>query len=171
NTVLGKIGKAVAGYNPPKTLLQVQLNKFVRRLALFGLIAFFIIFIINYLHYRQFATSLLFALTLAMSAVPEEIPVAFSSFMALGVYKLSKLGIISRQPQIIENLEAINVLCLDKTGTITENKMQVKTIYDFGTDTIIDIDDNKLGQNVLYYAVLASESDPFDSMEKAIWEA
>ena len=106
-----------------------------------------------------------------MSAVPEEIPVAFSSFMALGAYKLSKLGIISRQPQIIENLGAINVLCLDKTGTITENKMEVKTIYDFGTDTIIEIDDNKTQQNVLYYAVLASESDPFDSMEKAIWDA
>ena len=91
--------------------------------------------------------------------------------MALGAYKLSKLGIISRQPQIIENLGAINVLCLDKTGTITENKMEVKTIYDFRTDTIIDIADNKTQQNVLYYAALASEFDPFDSMEKAIWDA
>ena len=170
-TVLGKIGKAISEYHPPKTLLQFQINKFVRRLALFGLAGFFVIFIINYLHYRQFATSLLFALTLAMSAVPEEIPVAFSSFMALGAYKLSKLGIISRQPQIIENLGAINVLCLDKTGTITENKMQVKTIYDFRADAIVDMDNNKTQQNVLYYAMLASESDPFDSMEKAIWDA
>jgi Ca2+-transporting ATPase len=170
-TVLGKIGKAISGYHPPKTLLQLQINKFVKKLALFGLAGFFVIFIINYLHYRQFATSLLFALTLAMSAVPEEIPVAFSSFMALGAYKLSKLGIISRQPQIIENLGAINVLCLDKTGTITENKMQVKTIYDFGTDTIVDFEDNKTPQKVLYYAVLASEIDPFDSMEKAIWNS
>lgn len=171
NTVLGKIGKEISGYHPPKTLLQLQINKFVRRLALFGLAGFFVIFIINYLHYRQFATSLLFALTLAMSAVPEEIPVAFSSFMALGAYKLSKLGIISRQPQIIENLGAINVLCLDKTGTITENKMQVKTIYDFRTDAIVDMDNNKMQQNVLYYAMMASESDPFDPMEKAIWDA
>ena len=171
NTVLGKIGKQISEYHPPKTLLQLQINKFVRRLALFGLAGFFVIFIINYLHYRQFATSLLFALTLAMSAVPEEIPVAFSSFMALGAYKLSKLGIISRQPQIIENLGAINVLCLDKTGTITENKMQVKTIYDFRTNAIVDIDNNKMQQNVLYYAMLASESDPFDPMEKAIWDA
>jgi len=169
-TVLGKIGMAISGYRPAKTLLQLQINKFVRRLALFGLAGFIIIFLVNYLHYRQFATSLLFALTLAMSAVPEEIPVAFSSFMALGAYKLSKLGIISRQPQIIENLGAINVLCLDKTGTITENKMEAKTIYDFRTDTIIDID-NRTSQNVLYYAMLASESDPFDSMEKAIWDA
>jgi Ca2+-transporting ATPase len=171
NTILGRIGKEISEYHAPKTLLQLQINRFVRRLALFGLAGFFVIFIINYLHYRQFATSLLFALTLAMSAVPEEIPVAFSSFMALGAYKLSKLGIISRQPQIIENLGAINVLCLDKTGTITENKMQVKTIYDFRTDAIVDIDNDKTQQNVLYYAMLASESDPFDPMEKAIWDA
>jgi P-type Ca2+ transporter type 2C len=170
-TVLGKIGTAVSGYHPSKTLLQLQINKFVRRLALFGLAGFFIIFLVNYLHYRQFATSLLFALTLAMSAVPEEIPVAFSSFMALGAYKLSKLGIISRQPQIIENLGAINVLCLDKTGTITENKMKVKAIYDFKADAIIDFDENKTPRDILYHAMLASESDPFDAMEKAIWEA
>lgn len=170
-TVLGKIGTAVSGYHPSKTLLQSQINKFVRRLALFGLAGFLIIFLVNYLHYRQFATSLLFALTLAMSAVPEEIPVAFSSFMALGAYKLSKLGIISRQPQIIENLGAINVLCLDKTGTITENKMKVKAIYDFKVDAIIDFDENKTPRDILYHAMLASESDPFDPMEKAIWDA
>lgn len=172
NTVLGKIGKAVTGYNPPKTLLQLQVNKFVRRLALFGLLAFFAIFFVNYFHYREFATSLLFALTLAMSAVPEEVPVAFSSFMALGAYKMSKLGIISRQPQIIENLGAITVLCLDKTGTVTENKMQVKTIYDFRRDKVISIDGEQdaIDIEVLFYAALASESDPFDPMEKAIWE-
>ncbi len=172
NTVLGKIGKAVAGYAIPKTLLQLQINKFVRTLALFGLIAFFIILVVNYLHYHEFVTSLLFALTLAMSAAPEEIPVAFSSFMALGAYKMSKLGIISRQPQIIENLGAVTVLCLDKTGTITENKMLVKTIYDYKTGSLTDVENNAglKGQNILLYAALASESNPFDPMEKAIWE-
>jgi P-type Ca2+ transporter type 2C len=172
-TVLGKLGKAVGGYSPPKTLLQLQINKFVRRLALFGLIGFLIIFFVNYLHHREWATALLFALTLAMSAVPEEIPVAFSSFMALGAYKMSKLGIISRQPQIVENLGAVSVICLDKTGTITENKMQVKTIYDFTADALIDLNENSTlqNENVLLYAVLASEQNPFDAMEKAIWEA
>ena len=173
NTVLGKIGKAIEGYVMAKTLLQLQINRFVKRFAAFGLTGFVIIFIVNYIKYDQFTTSLLFALTLAMSAVPEEIPVTFSSFMALGAYKMSKLGIISRQPQVIENLGVVNVLCLDKTGTITENKMQVKTIYDYSKDALIDIETNTAGKNnnVLFYAVLASESNPFDSMEKAIWEA
>lgn len=173
NTVLGKLGKAVGSYHPPKTLLQLQINFFVRRLALFGLIGFFIIFFVNYLNHREWATSLLFALTLAMSAVPEEIPVAFSSFMALGAYKMSKLGIISRQPQIVENLGAVSVICFDKTGTITENKMQVKTIYDYDSDALVDLHDNTQlqNENVLYYGILASEMNPFDAMEKAIWEA
>ncbi len=173
NTVLGKLGKAVGAYHPPKTLLQFQVNQFVRRLALFGLIGFFIIFFINYLHQREWATALLFALTLAMSAVPEEIPVAFSSFMALGAYKMSRLGIISRQPQIVENLGAVSVICLDKTGTITENKMLLKFIYDYNSDTLFDLSENKKLQyeNVLRFAMLASEINPFDAMEKAILEA
>ncbi len=173
STVLGKLGKAVGMYQPPKTLLQVQINSFVRRLALFGLLGFFIIFLVNYWHHRELVTSLLFALTLAMSAVPEEIPVAFSSFMALGAYKMSRLGIISRQPQVIENLGAVSVICLDKTGTITENKMEVKAIYDHKNNSLIQLEDHPvlLNENLLRYAVLASEFNPFDAMEKAIWEA
>ncbi|MDX2049080.1 MAG: cation-translocating P-type ATPase [Chitinophagaceae bacterium] len=173
NTELGKLGKAVGSYQPPKTLLQLQLNKFVRRLAVFGFIAFFIILFANYINHHQWATSLLFALTLAMSVIPEEIPVAFSSFMALGAYKMSKLGIISRQPQIIENLGAVNVICLDKTGTITENQMKAKAIYDYENDELTDLSGimQLKNESVLRYAVLASETNPFDAMEKAIWEA
>jgi Ca2+-transporting ATPase len=171
NTVIGKLGKAVGMYQPPKTLLQFQINSFVRRLALFGLLGFFLIFLVNYLHYREIAASLLFALTLAMSAVPEEIPVAFSSFMALGAYKMSRLGIISRQPQVIENLGAVSVICLDKTGTITENKMQVRSVYDHKTRSLIHLGERADTANLLRYAVLASEQNPFDAMEKAIWEA
>ncbi|HVT86627.1 MAG TPA: cation-translocating P-type ATPase [Chitinophagaceae bacterium] len=172
-TALGKLGKAVAAYSPPKTLLQQQIGKFVQRLFFFGLTAFILIWLANYLKTGSLIQSLLFGLTLAMAAVPEEIPVAFSSFMALGAYKMSKLGIISRQPQTIENLGAVTVICLDKTGTITENKMEVKMVYDFARNELLDME--KVQQykdgTVLYYAMLASEQDPFDAMEKAIHEA
>lgn len=172
-TALGKLGLAVAAYDPPKTLLQVQVNSFVKRFALFGFTGFVIIFLVNYVHYHDWVVSLLFALTLAMSAIPEEIPVAFSSFMALGAYKMSTLGIISRQPQIVENLGAVSVICLDKTGTITENKMQVSALYDFKLDKTIEITGATLetGTKLLQYAALASEMNPFDAMEKAIHEA
>ncbi len=173
NTVLGKLGKSVGAYSAPKTLLQRQVTVFVRRFALFGFAGFIIIFVVNYFQHDDWVVSLLFALTLAMSAIPEEIPVAFSSFMALGAYKMSRFGIISRQPQVVENLGAVSVICLDKTGTITENKMQVKTIYDYENDQLTDLSGTGLLANdsVLRFASLASEKDPFDAMEKAIWEA
>ena len=126
-TILGKLGKSISIYSSTKTLLQQQIGKFVRQLALFGFIAFIIICLVNYLKNDSLVQSLLFGLTLAMAAIPEEIPVAFSSFMALGAFHMSKLGIISRQPQTIENLGAVTVICLDKTGTITENKMEIKS--------------------------------------------
>lgn len=172
-TELGKLGKVVGSYHPPKTILQVQVNSFVRRLALFGLLGFFLIFLMNYLRHHDVAASLLFALTLAMSAVPEEIPVAFSSFMALGAYKMSKLGIVSRQPQIIENLGSVTVICLDKTGTITENKMQVKVVFDYHDNELIELGNDTVLKNgsVLRFAMLASESEPFDPMEVAILDA
>lgn len=172
-TVLGKLGLAVGAYQLPKTLLQKQVNVFVKGFALVGFAGFIIIFLVNFFHYREWAVSLLFALTLAMSVIPEEIPVAFSSFMALGSFKMSRLGIISRQPHVIENLGAVSVICFDKTGTITENKMKVKTIYDYGTDELIDLSGVDPGEkcDVLRLGTLASEMDPFDSMEKAIVDA
>lgn len=172
-TELGRLGKSITSYNSSKTLLQQQIGKFVKRLFLFGLTAFILIWLVNYLKTGEVIQSLLFGLTLAMAAVPEEIPVAFSSFMALGAYKMSKLGIITRQSQTIENLGAVTVICLDKTGTITENKMEVRDIYDFTKDEVLDLDrlQHGKGEAVLRYAMLASEQNPFDAMEKAILEA
>jgi Ca2+-transporting ATPase len=173
NTVLGKLGKAVNSYTTSKTLLQLQVGHFVKKFTFFGFSAFVIILFANYIKSENLISSLLFALTLAMAVIPEEIPVAFSSFMALGAYHMARLGIISRQPQIIENLGAVTVICLDKTGTITENSMEVKIIYDYETDKLLDLGrTQKLeDRNVLWYGVLASEVHAFDAMEKAIWEA
>lgn len=173
NTVLGKLGKTVAGYQSPKTLLQLQINRFVNILAFFGLAGFLAVFLVNYFHQHQFVASLLFGLTLAMSAVPEEIPVAFASFMALGAYRMSRIGIISRQPRVVENLGAVSVICLDKTGTITENSMSVKAIYDYDKDVLTELTDDysHIKDDVLLFAVLASEKNPFDTMEQAIWQA
>ncbi|WP_162944791.1 cation-translocating P-type ATPase [Flavisolibacter nicotianae] len=172
NTELGKLGKSISTYAETKTALQRQVDLFVRRLAGFGIIAFFLIFSINYWHGNSFIASFLYGLTLAMSAIPEEVPVAFSSFMALGAHAISKLGVITRQPQVVENLGAVNVICLDKTGTITVNKMTVDTVFHFPSASLSNRDHlTAEAADVLLYAGLASERSPFDSMEKAIVEA
>jgi P-type Ca2+ transporter type 2C len=171
-TVLGKIGKSVDTGTNAKTLLEAQIGRFVNALAAFGLLAFALIWVINYVNSKDIVQSLLLGLTLAMSAVPEEIPVAFSTFMALGAAQMARFGIITRRPQTIENLGAVSVICLDKTGTITQNKMQVKEIYSYTSDKSGDVD-RKPGTDisrVLMYARLACEKEPFDAMEKAITE-
>ena len=103
----------------------------MKALAIFGFIGFAIIFLLSYIQTGHMIGSILLGLTLAMAAIPEEIPVAFSSFMVLGAHRLTKLGIITRQPQSVENLGAVSVICLDKTGTITENNMTVKEVFSF----------------------------------------
>ncbi len=170
NTALGKLGKIVTSLPTPETLLQHQINAFVKKLALFGFFGFLTICLINYLHNHDWIQSVLLGLTLAMSAIPEEIPVAFSSFMALGAFRLAKSGIITRQPVTIESLGEVTVICLDKTGTLTKNKMEVKSIYDHRTNRVVDAHANTAKQTIdtLTYALLASEHNPFDVMEKAI---
>ncbi|HEX4852403.1 MAG TPA: HAD-IC family P-type ATPase, partial [Puia sp.] len=172
-TKLGQLGKSIGTIESPKTLLQIQIGQFVKTMATFGFIAFGLIWLINYIHNKDIFQSLLLGLTIAMSALPEEIPVAFSSFMALGAWRMARLGIITKQPLTIENLGAVSVICLDKTGTITENKMKVRSIYDFesGSIEVLAVDQTLNHPDILWYARLASEVEPFDSMEKAIVEA
>ena len=173
NTGLGKLGIAVGAPDMPKTLLQRQVDRIVRKLALFGAIGFILVCTFSFLKSNDLAGSILLGLTLAMAAIPEEIPVAFTSFMALGAHYMARKGIISRQPQVIEHLGAVSVLCLDKTGTITENRMKVVMVYDHHSGMLTDMEQQRLPGNssLLRYAALASEPRPFDNMELAILQA
>src|SRR5690606_10199787 len=82
--------------------------------------------------------SLLAGLTLAMCILPEEIPVAFTTFMALGAWKLMQEGIIIKRSSVVETLGSTTVICTDKTGTITEVSMKLKALYDYKSDTVFD---------------------------------
>ncbi|GAB3642642.1 cation-translocating P-type ATPase [Spirosoma arcticum] len=178
-TELGKIGRSIATIPTEKTPLQRQINQFVIRMAWIGLGAFVLVWGINYARSGDWITALLFGLTLAMSILPEEIPVAFSSFMALGAARLSRMGVLTKQPQTVESLGSATVICTDKTGTITQDGMSVRQLYDGATDSLVSlprtgaVDGHGPGlsgtaASVLAYARWASETDPFDPMEKAI---
>ncbi|HVU94183.1 MAG TPA: cation-translocating P-type ATPase [Puia sp.] len=169
NTQLGKLGKQLSGIPVTRTTLQKQIDSFLKTMTLAGIAVFLLIWAVNFAHDHNLAQSLLQGLTLAMSVIPEEIPVAFSSFMALGAFYMARHGIITRQPSTIENLGAVSVICLDKTGTITENRMSVAAIYDHSTRQLTT--EMIPGNRVLYFARLASEVEPFDPMEKAIASA
>lgn len=168
-TELFKIGQSLQDIETSKTPLQLQIKSFVRSMVLVGIIAFIIVCAINFYLSQDLFHSLLHGLTLAMSVLPEEIPVAFSTFMALGAYHLFKKGVIAKSPHTVETLGAATVICVDKTGTITENKMQVSAVYDFKNDITYDYTKTPYNYNdVLEYALWASETEPFDHMEKSI---
>jgi Ca2+-transporting ATPase len=113
------------------------------------------------------------ALTLAMSILPEEIPVAFSTFMALGAWRLMKRGIVVKQMKTVETLGSATVICTDKTGTITENKMSLAKLYILQNNQLFDPKDqlNKEEKELLKLAMLASEPIPFDPMELALHQS
>jgi Ca2+-transporting ATPase len=108
-----------------------------------------------------------------MSVIPEDIPVAFTTFMALGAWRLMKMGIITKQTKTVETLGSATVICTDKTGTITENKMSLAQLYLFSSNAIVDtnIKLNSEAEEVLSYAMWSSEPIPFDAMELAVHEA
>ena len=175
-TQLGKIGKSLESIAEEKTPLQIQIGNFVKKMSIVGLVIFSIVWGINFYNSRAFLDSLLKALTLAMSIIPEEIPVAFTTFMALGAWRLMKMGIIVKQTKTVETLGSATVICTDKTGTITENKMSLAQWYVFSNDTMNDdlngsTQLNKEEEELLHLAMWASEPIPFDGMEIALHEA
>ncbi|MEO8147813.1 MAG: cation-translocating P-type ATPase [Bacteroidia bacterium] len=174
NTRIGKLGIVMESIVKEKTPLQKQINVFVKRMALFGFIAFVFVWVYNYFESGSVIHGLMHGLTLAMAVLPEEIPVALSTFMALGAYRMIRNHVLVKQPQTVEALGAATVICVDKTGTITENKMEVAEVYDFESKKIVTSSEGfkeASTQHLLLIAMLASESLPFDPMEKAIHNA
>eukprot|EP00095_Tigriopus_kingsejongensis_P001507 maker-scaffold3505_size8384-snap-gene-0.1 protein:Tk01507 transcript:maker-scaffold3505_size8384-snap-gene-0.1-mRNA-1 annotation:"haloacid dehalogenase" len=137
-TKLGKIGKSLEDITEEKTPLERQINSFVKKMVIAGSVVFAIVWFLNYLQSYSFTNSLLKALTLAMSILPEEIPVAFTTFMALGAWRLMKMGIIVKQMKTVETLGSATVICTDKTGTLTENKMSLARLFTIGSGKISD---------------------------------
>nr|WP_315142712.1 cation-translocating P-type ATPase [uncultured Flavobacterium sp.] len=172
-TQLGKIGKSLDTIVEEKTPLQKQMENFVTKMSLVGLVIFAIVWAINYWNSRLILDSLLKALTLAMSIIPEEIPVAFTTFMALGAWRLMKMGNIVKQIRTVETLGGATVICTDKTGTITENKMSLAQWYTLSSNVISDSKEksSEEEQELLSLSMWASEPIPFDAMEIALHDA
>ncbi len=172
-TRLGKIGKSLEDIEEEKTPLELQIGDFVKKMAIVGVIVFAIVLGINYFQSHLILDSLLKALTLAMSILPEEIPVAFTTFMALGAWRLMKMGVVVKQMKTVETLGSATVICTDKTGTITENKMSLAKLFTLSTQKISDpeaeLDETE--RELITLSMWSSEPIPFDPMEVAIHKA
>jgi len=156
---MGRIGASLGGLEREKTLLEAETARVVRMAAALAL-GLSLVLGVSYAMMRGDALAgALAGLTLAMAILPEEFPLVLTVFLALGAWRIARRGVLTRRMAAIEMLGAATVLCVDKTGTLTENRMRVAEVLGQERDRI------------LAAAALACEPDAFDPMERAILAA
>jgi Ca2+-transporting ATPase len=167
---IGKIGKALSTVGVEETSLQKETGRIVKVLAVAGLSLCAVVITVYGLTRGNWLGGLLAGITLAMSILPEELPVILVIFLALGAWRISQKHVLTRRTQAVEMLGSATVLCVDKTGTITQNRMTVSGIYAGGEfyspDGVSPLPEKF--HELVEFGILASQTDPFDPMEKAI---
>jgi P-type Ca2+ transporter type 2C len=170
-TAVGRIGAALASTMLLPSNLQQASRSIVRRLAALGLsIAAALVLLSWWWDGRSLLDSLLLGIALAMAILPEEIPVVLTVFLALGAWRLSQQQVLTRRVAAVEALGGITVLAVDKTGTLTLNRMEVAELSVLDARFRSDVDDElaESFHELAEFAQLATPEDPFDPMEKAI---
>lgn len=169
NTEIGRIGRSLETVQSEDTLLQRSTKRLVRNFAAIGLSLCLIVVIVYGLARGSWLNGLLAGITMAISMVPEEFPVVLTIFLALGAWRIAQTNVLTRRVPAIETLGAATVLCVDKTGTLTQNRMAVSKLSVGGVE--VDANTDELTAEfaeLVTFGVLASQPDPFDPMERAI---
>jgi Ca2+-transporting ATPase len=168
-TCIGRIGRALQSVETEDTPLQKQTARAIRVFALIGLAACIAVVLLHGLLRGGWVDGLLAGITLAMAVLPEEFPVVLTVFLALGAWRISQKKVLTRRMPAIETLGSATVLCVDKTGTLTENRMAVAEFAAGGHhhDAAHGVLSPRF-RTVAHVAALACERDPFDPMERAI---
>jgi Ca2+-transporting ATPase len=167
---LGKIGGVVQSVGPIKTGLQKAAALLTRRLLVVGFFISVLVVVAFYISRGNFLSALLSGLSASMAILPEEFPVVMTVFLAIGAWRISQNNVLTRNPSAIETLGAATVLCADKTGTITENKMAVALLYNGGVwlDRSRFFEHPASFNNLLRVAGAASDQQSIDPMDMAI---
>jgi Ca2+-transporting ATPase len=172
---LGKIGKALAQVEPEPTPLQKETGRLVRTFAIVGLVACAVVVVVFALTRGGSADvwkqGFLAGIAMAMATLPEEFPVVLTVFLALGAWRISRSRVLTRRMPAVETLGAATVLCVDKTGTLTQNQMTLRQLAVAGLTTDLATLPGALPEamhDLLENAILASKRDPFDPMERAL---
>lgn len=169
-SLLGKIGGSVQAIVPRKTGLQLASALLTRRLLWVGLFLSVMVVLAFYLTRGGFLNALLIGLSASMAILPEEFPVVLTVFFAIGAWRISQSNVLTRNPSAIESLGAATVLCADKTGTITQNKMELALLYN-GSDWLERSSFNNRPPSfneLVYVSRQASEATSVDPMDSAI---
>ncbi len=168
-TEMGSIGLSMESMQPEKTPLQAEISRLVRHLAMLSGFLFILLVISYGSMHGDWLKGLLAGITMAMAILPEEFPVVLTVFLALGAWRISRSNVLTRRLPAVEALGSATVLCVDKTGTLTENSMKVARLFAKGQSMAVDEIDElpESFHELVEYSILASEIDPYDPMEKA----
>ncbi|MCL4499052.1 MAG: cation-translocating P-type ATPase [Chloroflexi bacterium] len=173
-TELGRIGVALRSVTTEDTLLQRETRRLVRNLAIVGILLSVFLVVAYGIARGHWVRGVLSGITLAMAILPEEFPVVLTVFLALGAWRISRKNVLTRRMPAIETLGAATVLCVDKTGTLTLNRMSVGRLFALGQFRDVEPPDGKhlpeAFHELVEFSILSSQRDPFDPMEKAIKE-
>jgi Ca2+-transporting ATPase len=170
-TEIGRIGRSLATIETEPTLLQRNTARLVRTFAAIGIGLSLALILLHGLTRGLWYEGVLAGVALAMATLPEEFPMVLIVFLALGAWRLSRQQVLSRRPAVIETLGAASILCVDKTGTLTENRMTVRALYADGQMLDVAADAHSLPEPfhaVLEFAILASRPQTVDPMELAM---
>ena len=174
-SALGRIGRSLAGLGGESTPIQQETARIVKRVAVIGLGLAAALAVAYTISNGDWLHGLLAGLTLAMAILPEELPVILTLFLGLGAWRLAREKVLARSIPAVELLGATTLLCVDKTGTLTANRMVVRRIWDPTANFNDAGEAGPLLQDelhaVLEFAVLASHRLAFDPMESAIGES
>ena len=169
-SAVGEIATTLESITAVETRLHQELKFLTKRLAIVGLALSVLVMVVFYITRGNLPQSILIGLSSAMAIMPEEFPVVFTIYMALGAWRLSTKQVLTRKPSAIETLGSATVLCCDKTGTITQNRMRVKWVSNqsnvFGEADFFK--EESQAHSVLAMAAKASQNESLDPMEKAI---
>ncbi|MCZ8293142.1 MAG: cation-translocating P-type ATPase [Hylemonella sp.] len=168
---MGQIGQALQTVQAEESPLRRQTRTLVHRLAWLGLGLSVLLVLIQGLMRGDWLQALLAGIALAISMLPEEFTVVLTVLPALGAWRLSRQQVLTRRIAAIETLGATSVLCVDKTGTLTQNRMRVASLSAGGAELTLDgAPRSDLPEDfhaLVEYAILASRIDPYDPMEQA----
>lgn len=172
-TQFGRIGTSLQNIEQDETRLQKEMKVLIRNLFIAGAVISLGVVAAFYITRGNLIQSFLNGLASAMAILPEEFPVVLTVFLALGAWRLSKKNVLTRKPSAIETLGSATVLCSDKTGTITQNRMEVAALYCnnklFKKNNFKE--NRTLLKDLITTAFHASQKDAIDPMEKAICNA
>ena len=168
-TEIGKIGKALQTLVPELSSIQRETRRAVLIFAVIGVALCVLVTVLYGLARGDWLNGLLAGITLAMANLPEEFPVVLTVFLAIGSWRIAQKGVLTRRAPAIETLGATTVLCVDKTGTLTQNRMAVRRLWASGKEVDLQASDAALLPDLIEFSVLASEREPFDPMERAYY--